>query len=594
MKKSNLLFILSFALLLINSCSYKIIERQFEGKSIARKGDTINICWKFDKADYVVVEGVQNHFAPNECYSIIAKENKKLNITAINYFDTLSKVWDIIIKDQIKTGLFNDYNETFKSFNPSYYFSGIDKERLNSAKQLKVTSYKVENHNLNVNFIILDEFGNFLSNYDLSKLSITSENQIIDIDSIYEVDNSKNDSNKLYLFIDNSFPSDNIEFYFASIFSFLNKLQNYNITVVIYNSKIVTEERLPNYDSIDYFVPNEKGLNNLYYVQYHYLANLFNSDKENVLFINLAFSADNSSLVVDAKDVATLAREKKCKIYNIIVGDEANTHSFLYLSQFTGGRLYFTEKGNRDEVISAIREILLSQNYHYSAYFSYDINSNAKFFVKAVDENYLTIEDAFYIYTEPEEQYSDNQILALFDYKSAELLESYINNLDMLAEIAINNPNYTLELIGYAEIEGKESDTKNLAQYRAQIVADKLLSLGVSASQIRVVSEGSSKPMYYLAVKDWQKLYNRRVEIRWIIPEDLPYEIIDNIYPSEEIAQNKVNFWIEKGYKSYYERSLKNNKPYYKVKLWGYATAEEAEKVKKVLSKRYKSNFQVR
>ncbi|HPU23867.1 MAG TPA: SPOR domain-containing protein, partial [Candidatus Kapabacteria bacterium] len=72
------------------------------------------------------------------------------------------------------------------------------------------------------------------------------------------------------------------------------------------------------------------------------------------------------------------------------------------------------------------------------------------------------------------------------------------------------------------------------------------------------------------------------------------YEIIDNIYPSEEIAQNKVNIWKERGFKSYYERYLRNNMPYYKVKLWGYATAEEAEKVRKMLSKKYKGNFQVR
>jgi len=592
MKKSNLLFILSFALLLINSCSYKIIERQFEGKSIAREGDTINICWKFDKADYVVVEGVQNHFAPNECYSIVAKENKKLNITAINYFDTLSKVWDIIIKDRIKTGLFDNLSETSKSFNSSNYFSGIDLDGLNSAKQLKVTSFKVENKKINVDFIILDEFGNFISNYDTRKLSVSTESQNVDVDSIYQVENNQNDVNKLYFFIDNSFPSDNLDYYFTGISNLLNQLQDYEVTVVIYNHKNLTELKFPSDNYDDNLIPNEKGLNNLYFTLYHYLANIFNSENENVLIINLLFSGDNSSLVVDAKDVASLAREKRCKIYNIIPGDEASTHSFLYLSQFTGGRLYFTEKGNRDEVISAIKEILYSQSYHYSANFSYDINSNAKFFVKTEDNN--NVQDAFSVYAEPEDQYSDNQILALFDYRSAELLESYTNNLDILAEIAINNPNYTLEIIGYAEFEGKESDTKNLAQYRAQIVADKLIALGVSASQIRVVSEGSSKPIYYLPSKDWQKLYNRRVEIRWITPDDLPYEIIENIYPSEEIAQNKVDFWKERGYKSYYERSLKNNKPYYKVKLWGYATAEEAEKVKKILSKKYKSNFQVR
>lgn len=592
MNKNNVFFLLLLAWWLFYGCSHKIVERQFDGQSLARKGETVNICWEFDKADYVLVQGEKKQFAANDCFSFVANENTKLNITAINYFDTLSLVWDIIIKDRIKTGLFDNFSETSKSFTPSNYFSGIDDAGSNYANQIKVTSYQLDESNIIVNFIILDEYGYFISNYDVNNISITSENNLIEIESIEEVGNNDNDNTNIYFFIDNSYPAENIDYFFTGIANLFNQLPEYSIKVVVYNSQNTEEFVFPE-DSIDEEISKEKGLNNLYYTFYHYLANIINSNNEEYLFVNLAFSGDNSSLFVDAKDVATLAKEKRCKIYNIISGDAANTHSFLYLSQYTGGRLYFTEKDDRDEVISAIREILLSQSYYYSAHFSYEISGNTKFILKASDNN-LNCQDEFTVFAEPEEQYSDYQILALFDYRSTELLDSFCNNLDMLAEVAINNPGYTIELIGYAEIEGKETDTKNLAQYRAQIVADKLIELGVSPSQLRVVSEGSSKPIYYLSTKDWQKLYNRRVEIRWITPDDLPYEIIDNIYPSEEIAQNKVNIWKERGFKSYYERYLRNNMPYYKVKLWGYATAEEAEKVRKMLSKKYKGNFQVR
>ncbi len=360
MKKSNVFFLLLLAWVLFNGCSHKIVERQFDGQSIARKGDTINICWEFDKADYVLVQGEQKQFAPNDCISFVVKENTKLNITAVNYFDTLSKVWEIIIKDKTKTGLFDNFSETSKSYNPSNYFSGIDAIGSNSAKHIKVTSYQLDNNNIKVDFIILDEFGNFISNYDVDNISITAENNVIEIENAVEVGNSNKVDKNLYLFIDNSYPAENIDYFFTDISNFLNQLPEYAIKVVLYNNQNTLEFLFPR-DNNDDLIQNEKGLNNLYYTFYHYLANIINSNEDDVLFINLAFSGDNSSLFVDAKDVATLAREKKCKIFNIISGDAANTHSFLYLSQYTGGRLYFAEKDDRNEVISAIQEILLSQ-----------------------------------------------------------------------------------------------------------------------------------------------------------------------------------------------------------------------------------------
>lgn len=67
----------------------------------------------------------------------------------------------------------------------------------------------------------------------------------------------------------------------------------------------------------------------------------------------------------------------------------------------------------------------------------------------------------------------------------------------------------------------------------------------------------------------------------------LPYEIIADQFWTEEEAINMVNTWRERGFRSYYQRYLINNKPSYRIKLWGFETLKEAEKVVSSISSKY-------
>jgi hypothetical protein len=75
----------------------------------------------------------------------------------------------------------------------------------------------------------------------------------------------------------------------------------------------------------------------------------------------------------------------------------------------------------------------------------------------------------------------------------------------------------------------------------------------------------------------WQQYYNRRVEVRWLDPDLLPYEIIAQTSDSETEALKNVEKWEFHGYNAYYERYLENHSPVYRVKIWGFPTLEEAE-----------------
>lgn len=592
MLNSNKISLVYFLFLIfLWSCSHKIEIVKFDGKTIIQEGDTAEICWEFKKADYVVVEGIKNEFKRNDCVKIFAKESKTINIKAISYFDTLNLKWDLQTKGRTRTGLF-DFKHFETSFDRSDYFKGIDNLSENKISQIKVLSYYADDYNINVEFILLDEFGNFITDFEKDNLEITSSFDSYEISEIQSSSEENRDKLNIAFFIDNSFSSENLEKCLNKLFNVFNLYSKYfNIDIIFYNSAFSKLIKPP--IDIEDFSLQEKGLNNLYFTTYDYLDNFEDDENSKNIIINIAFSGDNSSIFVDAKDVASLAKSKNFKIYNIISGSAANTHSFLYMSNFTGGRLYFCENDNCNELTDIINEIILSQVYNHKVTFSELVKDSLTFTISYFDGEFEH-SDNFKLYSIPEEQYSDYQIIALFNHKSIEVNELYLKNINLLADVAKQNPKYILELIGYAEIEGKEEQTKILAYNRAKRIYEILVELGVSPAQIRIVSEGSSKPIYYLATKPWQKLYNRRVEIRWIHPDDLPFEIITSSHPSETAAQSTVNIWKSRGYKAYYERYLKNNSPYYRVKLWGYASKEEAQKVISNLKKKYKGNYELR
>jgi len=587
----NLFFILA----LLISCSHKIEVKRFDGISKVPLNEETEICWEFGKADYVLIEGYNEVLPPAGCINVTPKGDKTLKFKAVSYFDTVNLSWEIQTF-KTKRGL-SDISNTYVSYEKSEFMvAKIESEKVgeNVISQIKVMSYTKNENKISVNYILLDEFGNFVSGLNEANVKVISKDKEFFIESFREHNKSEKNFN-IVMMIDNSYASENLDEYLPKIFEICRSLsEENNVILCFYNSLTADFISFPTLETIINYKLPDKNLNNLYLVMQNFLETFeSDGDKENIL-INLAFSGDNSSMYVDAKDVSSSALEKKFKIYNVIVGTAANTSSFLYMSHFTGGRLYFLQGDDLDKFELIVNEILFSHYYYYTIEYTVDTIQSSSFRIEySLPEK--TLSDQFKVYFAPEDQYSDYQILALFDSKSIIIEKKFLPQLEKLAEIAKNNPNYTLEIIGYAEIEGNEEFTYKLAFNRAKMVAEFLIQNGVPKHQMRIVSEGSSKPIYFLPQKQWQKMYNRRVEIRWINPEKLPYEIIvaEN-YSSEKIASEKVQMWEQRAFKAYYERMLKNNMPYYRVKLWGFASKEEADKVLKNLKKKYKGNYEVR
>ncbi len=117
--------------------------------------------------------------------------------------------------------------------------------------------------------------------------------------------------------------------------------------------------------------------------------------------------------------------------------------------------------------------------------------------------------------------------------------------------------------------------------------------MNADPAQIRLRSAGREKPVYYFESEEWQARVNRRVELRWLDPSLVPYEILAEAVVSEEEAIRLETQWSARGYDAYYDTFLINRIPAYRLKLWGFATLESAEKTKTALQTKYKTPLKV-
>jgi outer membrane protein OmpA-like peptidoglycan-associated protein len=194
-----------------------------------------------------------------------------------------------------------------------------------------------------------------------------------------------------------------------------------------------------------------------------------------------------------------------------------------------------------------------------------------------------------------ERMYSDYQVLASYSVGNTRLDEEFLPNINDLAKSLQSDKTLVVELIGNAgSIEGTDDDCNKIALKRAQNVRRYLIEAGADPTQIRVSSEGAARPLFQTSKTDWQYRYNNRVEIRWMQPEDYPYEIITDYPQSEEIAQQMVEDWEERGYMSYYQRIMKDAHPAYRVLIWGYQTEADAARTAEILSKEMNKKLMVK
>ncbi len=605
-------YILFFILLIfVNSCS--MFEPRMKGEIEAidfidtydiEKGECCTISWNIKNADKIVF---QTKSVPSQASVQVCPEDTTIyTISTANADQT--KFFKIKVNvnpysPKIKTGSeFVTKTTDTISIELSDYYSGTIPAQYNSRiNKLKITRIFEQNNQLLVNFLPLDLFGNFVDGLAFNERNLSAqfvaENQVTPC-RVNTIDRYKSDDKHHFFFIvECSFNAQFLDKILSQIRSSISTFStNDLVSIYFVNHKVrrLIDRASPSDASLQLSQSRvlPQGLNSTANALIEVLENIQNQDISNQykpIVVLCNFSGDNSSITFTLSDVVKIARKQKIPIYSIGVGFDAKSYQLSPLSNSTFAREYIISYNEIDDIRKIINEIYFSQKNGYQIELDFITNLSDKIVYQLQittynGENFIS--DKINYYPKPPEIYTPFQIVALFDHLGSELPADYYSKVDELGELLKDNPDAQVELIGYSNFENMDDEGDNkLALDRTLSIKQRLLQNGVGVSQVTTKTKGNLNPLYFFPKVEWQVAINRRVEIRWLDPSLLPFEIIAQTAVSETEANKFVDEWEKLGYRSYYQRVVQRGQDVvYQVKIWGFATESEAMNAIRILS----------
>ncbi|MBL7999097.1 MAG: OmpA family protein [Candidatus Kapabacteria bacterium] len=603
--------------LLLASCAAPpVILDEVGGQKEITRGQKATFFWRFQNAVSVMIGGDTTTFKQSDQVSVKPDSTKTYPIIAYGKSDSLETAWTIRVIDeqpvkQVQSGGESNYtvappaNES-----PSQFYSGLRAQGTSyPLKRLKIMSVELPTSPTGgvctVRFVPLDENGNALQNLPVSINnwsvntfcgSTTQEYspQVTDIQWQRNVAKMK-----MAVCIDRSAMAKDMD---ERVRQSLSELPfcigiNDKASVFTFNheSKLITpfvsRDQLNNIgDKIGSDEPN--GLNSMYKSTYAYLQQFSKLQNTTNVVVIIAASTDNSSLIYTADDIIKRARETGTQIYSIVVGDAADTYPLKYIATQTGGRFYYVPLEKTQQISSILKEISYSTHGYYQAVFQMSAadlasckSSGLKLKYSDAQQNHVEEKATFAMAVE--DTYPAYQAISMFNFRQTVATDEYKPLVQSLATVLKDNPGRVIELVGHSSNEGDDDVMRTLALERTQSIRRTLYDMGVNSAQIRSRALGDLRPLYYLQDNEWQKKYNRRVEVRWLDPSIQPYEVIAEYTSTESDAIKYSEQWEKRGFKSYYERVYVNGGSAFRVKLWGYATEDAANADAKLIERKY-------
>ncbi|MDR0926996.1 MAG: OmpA family protein [Ignavibacteria bacterium] len=601
MNTQKLLLILSFSILslLHFSCSTPLTTEFMQNRTSIVAGDSAKIHWRFYGADYVAIAGHNEHYSPIDSAIVLPNETGHYYVIAHSiYDDILITDWLVEVSDPYDKGI----NRVPIAGSP--VDNSNEEGDIANVNSFTITGIVADADNkYYLRFVANDVNGELVHNLNFNSDNVTlaaPHKSAINIRASNISEYKVSDAVK-YNFcfcIDNSAAAE----YNSTIVKSIALLPNIqpesnNLYISYFNQNYGGVEKVDG--NIANKIPLQSGFcasNKSVGQAINYLVN---TEGRNVIVL-ITSSADNASVLYDERDLIEHSNRYNIPIYVIAIGSSTYTYNLEYLANATGGRLFLLNDYEVNTTADYLKLIIASQRHFYNAEIVAEVPYIERKMVVEMDmligENDV-LTDGIYYPLLPEKIFAEYeyQILASYPLGDTLLSEHYFPQIANLADVMKANPELIVELIGNASAkEGNDETCKKIALRRAQIVRRKLIEYGVHPEQMRLYSEGAESPWYQIPSKDWQVDYNNRVGIRWLLPEEYPYEIIAEYSTSENDAIEIVEKWEKKGYQSYYQRVMKNDRPAYRVLIWGYQTEEEADNYAQKLSKEYKRLFVVK
>lgn len=603
------------------ACARKPIALEsFTATQSIQEGEAAQLFWRFRNADSVWVDPIKQRFRSDDHAVVAPSETTTYRV--IGYrpgTDSLTKEWTIAVaqrgmrtskkaaapiaqqdEQQIATGP----SPLAPSDIPSAYMRGVTADTAAVPTALRITSVRAMGDSIRGEAILLDSNGNFLRGADRRggwKFQARCRADDAATSTTYGVPNELAWSSgtapvTAVLCLDNSAASNGtarkvVQGLRGALSGIVG---GDSIAITVFDHDMLeivpmTSTAQAAEQCIPDSVPKAEGLSAVFASAYAGLSVLTDHVISNRALILVVSSDDNASISYACADVVQRARAMNASITIIRIGTTAAGYVYRYMTNATGGRFYQLAADKAADVGPIVRESFYDrkQRYQFTVPMPASDGDCADVSVavtyardgqELADSVRLPLRDRQY-------RSSYTAVAAFQDSTDAEL-RSYAPTLVTLGEQLLDDTTKSVELVGNVSTD-YGGDAYKRGMERAQAVATYLKTYGVRPSQVSVRSDGNARPLYYLQLEEWQRMLNNRVEMHWLTADQEPFTIVVEQVVSEELAAKSVDLWEARGYKAYFEPVVVNRAPVYRVKLWGFATQQQAAAATAEIKKKY-------
>jgi len=153
--------------------------------------------------------------------------------------------------------------------------------------------------------------------------------------------------------------------------------------------------------------------------------------------------------------------------------------------------------------------------------FEFELINKKRYMIIIQGENFFRLEEIFFLEGDTEVNLHTRSIKNVrfesieFDKGSSELKPEMENDLHLVINFLVDQPDFNLEILGHTDRSGDESINLKLSQARAEAIRDYIVDYG-SLSSKRVIAKGmgSKMPIVKEEKTEEDRQINRRVEFR--------------------------------------------------------------------------------
>jgi outer membrane protein OmpA-like peptidoglycan-associated protein len=159
--------------------------------------------------------------------------------------------------------------------------------------------------------------------------------------------------------------------------------------------------------------------------------------------------------------------------------------------------------------------------------FEFELIDKKRYLLLIEGDNFFNIKEVFYMNGDTEVNIpavSLNSTLTFksidFEPNSSEILPAMENNLHLVIDFLVQNPKYSVKVVGHTDSDGNHELNMKLSQSRAEAIKKYIVDYGkFEDNRIAAIGKGDTEPIIPNAKTSEEKKLNRRVEFKIYLTE---------------------------------------------------------------------------